>query len=84
MRKSAYLKMFACEAISSRKPTQPSALACVGGGFLLFSVLTSVPVQLSRNCILITNEKTHQKNHHYGGLPLCKLKSNLVPRSLSV
>lgn len=61
MRKSASLKMFACETISSRKPTQPSVLACVGGGFLLFSVLTSVPVQLSRNCILITNEKTHQK-----------------------
>lgn len=66
MRKSASLKMFACETISSRKPTQPSVLACVGGGFLLFSVLTSVPVQLSRNCILITNEKTHQKNHRYG------------------
>ena len=44
MRKSASLKMFACETISWRKPTQPSVLACVGGGFLLFSVLTSVPV----------------------------------------
>lgn len=35
MRKSASLKMFACETISWRKPTQPSVLACVGGGFFV-------------------------------------------------